>query len=464
MNLRERYLASILCSVSILFPLSARAFSPNFNLGFENDLSRKTVTPSEFPIVSGGVSFESEDSEVETESEAESNFEYKGDIALQISPTHRKAFALASRNLYFGEKDDSYDSPLRFSYGRRLIGWSKIDELWGLGEFEPLYSWDRLRPFTQGLTGIFGYTETQQLQFRFFLSYLFIPETTPNVVIENQEFVNEHPQSVTSGPQSFDLLNRPTPLGYELNLPSISKIIFRPSVLFMFETKREIPFYGKFAYGYLPLNYFPIALEASLGIPLDQIVVQLRPRLLHHHLYNAETAYRFSDSFSAGVIGLVDQPIPDSIPDTDTTTPLSTSFNLSPWIQYQLADFKLTLSQIWVTGGLDADVGQNAKTDGTSLFSSHLFYRNATQLALKTEIVHGSSHHPTLQAKYVHEYSILADWIAADFYYTIEPKLVVFVGGDLIGAERGVSLNRGAEFLADLRALDRIRAGVTYVF
>ena len=454
----KRTLGALALGLLFCMSHSAHALTPHYSLGVENDLSRNTVDPAEFPFVGAGITANSRDDE----SMNDSSNEYQADLLLRISPTHPKAFALTGQNLYWGEKDQSYDSPLRFTYGRRLINWTKLDEMWDLGEIEPLDSWDRLRPSEQGLTGIFAYTETQKFDFRIFLSYLAIPEQGPNVVIANEQFQAEHPQAVTTAPQSFNLLNQPTPLGYQLNIPSISKVIFRPSFAFMMETKREIPFFGKFVYGYLPLNYFPIALQASLSIP-DRIVVPITPRLLHHHVYNLEFGYRFNDSLSVGITGLIDQPVSDSIPEQYTTTVLTTSYSTSPFIQYQLPNFKLIFSQLWTTGGLDADTGPAANPD-RSLFSSRILYRNASQLALRTKFGMSNPHAPIFQIKYIHEYSILADWIAADFFFSFSPSLTAFVGGDVINALRDVSPDRGAEFLADVRAIDRIRVGATYAF
>lgn len=459
---------AILCLCAGIFafavlPTSALAFSPDYHMGLEGDFSRQTVTPSTFPFVRFGLTAQSDESDTSATSLGE--YEYKIDAEIKLSPTHPKAFTFSSQNMYFGEKDQSYESPLRFTFGRRLIGWSSLDEMWGLGIFEPLDSWDRLRSFSQGLTGVFGYTETQKFNFRFFLSYLFAPELTPNVVIENDRFVSEHPQATTTAPQSLKLLNQSVPLGYQLDIPNLTKIIFRPSFAFMMETKREIPFYAKFVYGYLPLNYFPISLEAKLGIDINQTVVKLRPRLLHHHLYNGEVAYRFTDSFSTGFTALVDQPVPDTLTDADNTTPLSTSYSGSPWIQYAFPKFKIVLTHLWTKEGLEADVGDFVDNTGKkSLFSSRILYRNATQLAVRYELGHMNPHRPTLQVKGIREYSIDANWIAADFYYSFTPKFTAYVGGDVIYAEKTVSADRGAEFLADMRAIDRIRVGVTYVF
>ena len=460
----ERVIHNSYLSVALVLLLGAgtlpwtSAQAIETHVGVESDFSRSEVQPDVFPFVRAGIVDESK-------YDPDDDYEHKIDAEFKISPNHPKAYALSSRNFYYGEKDQSTDSPLRFSFGRKLIGWSNVDELWGLGAFEPLDSWDRLRSFTQGLTGIFAYTETANFNFRLFLSYVFLPEITPNVVIDDGKIVSEHPQSIATAPQTINIVGRPTILNYDLVTPPLNTIIFRPSFAVMMETKKELPFFGKFSFGYLPLNYFPVALNASYSIPGVIGTVQLYPRLLDHNLYNWEAGYRIDSSLSFGCTFLIDQPMKDDISNQLTYTPLSTSQTLTPWMKYQLHRSTLILTQLWSKGGLENDVGPLANTSGSSIVSSRILYRNATQFSLRQPLsAAGDPHQPLLQFKFIHEYSIIANWISADFFYTLQPQLNVFFGLDGISAEQNASPDHGAEFLSDLKALDRIRLGASYAF
>ena len=446
----------------LLFPFfNANTFANpvDYSFGEETDFSKASVSPSIFPILDFGIHNRNEN---ETLSKPLQD-EFVTDFDFRISPTHPKVNNLSLKNLYYGDPDESYNSPLRFSFGRRKIGWSSLDQQWGLGQFEPLDSWDKLRSDSLGLTGIFAYSETNTFNFRFFFSYLSFPELGPNVILDHNRFVSEHPQSIASTPQTYTLLNRPTPLGYEIVIPSLTKILLRPSIAFMMETKKEIPFHYRFAYGNLPLNYFPIALEASLSIPLDQIVVKLHPRILSHHVYNNEFSFRFSNYISLGANILVDVPIEEIIPSEYTTTPLTTSINYSPWLKIQGPGYELFISQLWSRGGVASDVGPYANTN-SSIFSSHIYFRNATQIAFKKSLFQDSTHEISLFTKYIHEYSIEGNWIASDLNFQLQKNFSVFIGGDIIGANKSASVDRGAELLSDLRTVDRIRGGVHYVF
>ena len=89
------------------------------------------------------------------------------------------------------------------------------------------------------------------------------------------------------------------------------------------------------------------------------------------------------------------------------------------------------------------------------LFRSQILYRNAAQLTINWSEFTG---------KFLHEFSINANWLALDWKHHWNNHLNSFIGGDIISAENASAIGGGAEFLSDLRALDRIRVGVTYVF
>lgn len=430
--------------------LSAAETRRDLRLGFESLIHHDPVRPLLFPILSleGRVRRLNADEVLDA------------DLKFRISPTHPGAFALTSRNIYWGDPDDHPETPLRFTFGRRQMDWSALDALWNLGEYEPLDQWDRLRPSSQGLTGVFAFTETRAFHFRFFITGIFLPEASPNVVLENGQFMAEHPQAITSAPQTINLLNRPTPLGYRIETPPLSKILLRPGFAVSMETKPQPAFHSKFAYAYLPLNHFPIALEAELSIPLDQVAVTLKPRLLHHHLYSGDVSIRRGPG-SFGLAALVDEPVPDSIRSVETAARLTTSTSVSPWLSWDLGPTRLSASHLWTFGGIDPDQGPYA-SPGASLFSSRILYRNATRIALRWRPRESEEKELRLQA--LHEWTVRGDWISGELLLPLKPAWRITLGGDIVSSWRDSAPGGGAEFLADMRPLGRVRIGVQHVF
>jgi hypothetical protein len=447
----------LLAGLSLAGSEQSHAVSPAFDFGFENQIHSQTATPQYFPVVSAGARI---DSKKEADS-LDSDSETLGDVKFRISPTHPRAFAITSQNLYTGIKDRSENHRLRLSIGRRHVGWSSLDSLWGLGQVEPFDNWDRLRPSAQGLTGVFAHADTAFFDFRFFASYVALPEIMPNVVIDDQkQILSEHPQSINSAPKSFTLLGKPVPIGYNLELPPLQNILLRPALLGQMETKRELPFFAKIGFGYLPMNYFPVALVASLPTEVNSVVATLTPRLLSHRVYIGEGGYRFSRKLEAGIGVLIDEPLQDVLPANYTSSQITSSVSTSPWIRMEFKRIKLQLAHLIVTGGVGPDLGPLAGS-GPNFMSSRLLYRNASQISLKWAL-DGSLRGSEFQFKYIHEYSVRGDWFAGDFFYPVNPRMGLIAGGDLLSAYESAAPDRGAEFLSDMRTLGRVRLGVNY--
>src|SRR4051812_35492512 len=102
----------------LLKPVTAHALSPEFRAGFESQISRETVTPSFFPILEAGFFL---DSTLDPSRSMSDYHEVKIDARFRISPTHPQAYALTGPNAYYGQSDHIYTTPLRFSFGRRLV-------------------------------------------------------------------------------------------------------------------------------------------------------------------------------------------------------------------------------------------------------------------------------------------------------------------------------------------------------
>jgi len=405
-------------------------------LGAESQFYREVAKPNFFPIIRAEVDGQTEQTEF--------------DLQFRFNPSHPQANALTSRNFHYRFFESS--SPFQISVGRKWINWSEADEIWNTGILNPLNSWDRLRPSSQGLSGLFLSSENESIRIDLFASYLMVPESTPNVIIENDQFQFYHPQSVSSGPQTYELLNRPTPMGYRLAIPSFGKLLLRPSLLGSIESRKSLaPFHIRVTAGYLPLNYFPVALQAALNINLDQIVVDLHPRILSHAVYSTDLSAELGESTRLGFSVIRDEIIAENaLPSDYTATALSATNYLTPWVKFGA----FRLSQVFSFGGVGADLGPNANPNSDqNLFSSRLLFRNATQLTVELD---------EITARYLHEYAVSGDWIALDWKKQWTANWSTVLGGDLINAGQFNASDRGAEFLGDLRALDRIRLGVTY--
>jgi hypothetical protein len=463
---RIRWILSLLLIAAVGFS-DVRAAETAFSIGVEGQVYRDVIEPSLFPLMRLGGNHHTRRTSDETITETKIDFEFR------LGLRNPKAFSFASQNLYWGDADESPTSDLRFTFGRRKITWSGLEDLWNLGNIEPLDAWDRLRPRSQGLTGVFAYSQTPVFNFRLFVSGVSFPESNPNVILENNQFQRVHPQSTTSAPQTIKIENQTTPLGYEIKIPSLNRLLIRSSFLAMMETKPEQRLLARFTYGYLPLNYYPLSMEQILNIPLDQGIVTIRPRIVDHHIYSGDLGYRINDRLSLGVSGLADDPKSETLPVSVTYnyTALTSQLMTSPWIHYQMNHAKFSLSHLWTRGGIGSDFGQTAQStalaSGQGLFSSHVFYRSATLLSAHfypTSATEAGS----FLVRYIYEHAVQSSWFSWDIYIKT-PKQgnqgwSGVIGGDVIQAGDPKNKSRGAEFLSDIRAFDRVRMGIQYAF
>ncbi len=421
-------------------------------IGADLGVYRGGITPQTFPVLRIGIDTHSTTGTQET----------KIDADLRTSPLHLGAWAFRSKNFYWGEKDESYDVPLRFSFGRRHLIWSELDEVWKLGQTQPLFAYDRLRPETQGLTGIFATTETRGLKFRFFFSFLSLPETQPNVSLSGGRFRRIHPQSIATPPETLTILNQPNALNYQITTPELTKILFRQSLGVSIETKPELPFFARVAYAYLPLNFFPLNVSANAISAID---INLTPRLLRQEVYSFDFASPLPGlslpQLTMGWSQMITRPNEESIPDNQTTRTLKPAFYGNPWIKIETSDLSLRAGFLFSRGGIGSDVGPLA---GQVSLSSNLYYRNAGMISVQKQFDFPDQKVIQIKTHYLREFSIDGQWLMGEIEWVLNRKLSLSIGADVISAKKPQSESGGAEFLSDLRALDRVISQVTYAF
>jgi hypothetical protein len=443
---------SLRCSLILLAataPSSAWS-ETRFLFGYEAQLYRPGITPNPFHLLTTGLEYAHEDTGIRS----------KVDLSLSFNPQNTKVWALRNPD---ARVTWNPRGPIRFTLGRNLRRWNELDSYWNLGFIQPIDQWDRFRPAQQGLIGAFVDWDAGPVTLHAFGTYLMYPENIPNVIIEDGKFVSYHPQAISSTPQTISLLNQNTPLYYEIDYPSISQVVLRPGFLASLETPARSPLIFRAAYGFLPYNYFVYALRGILSIPNNQVQIQIKPRLNQHQVLSGDLGYRIPESpIDFGVSALADLPAPEALSSDYTYAPMSNAFLVSPWIGWEHPDFGVRASQLLWHGGTEADVGPYATPNGT-VISSHVFYRNATQVSAHFRLPF-LGEKARAQGRWVHEHEIGADAIGGDLSIPVQTpmgELRLLAGGDLVQTTLDSNPNRGSEMLIDLRTLDRFRVGVT---
>ncbi len=438
---------------------TAIAGSGEFLLGYEAQGYRPGIVPEVFHILSVGGNYQ--------HSTRDSEFKFDADFS--FSAQDLRVWAFRSENSYWSLKpkkpSKKGEAPgFGLSIGRKNMVWNELDTEWNLSLVQPIDQWDRFRPAQQGLMGLFLDYDTGPLVLHGFFSYFVYPENIPNVVIENGAFLPLHPQAISSVPETVNLLNQTMPLYYEIEFPSISEFLFRPSAMLGVETKPKDEILFRALYGYKPLNYMNFGLRGYYSMSENRVRIFIRPRLQSNQIIAGDLGYRFlKEGFSFGISGLAQIHEPDEISPDYTYAPVTNSYLISPWVKWKARGFDGSVSALVWTGGLEPDVGPYA-IEGASVLSSHVFYRKASQVKTgfaPLVLPEGSR----VQLRWIHEFDLAADWIGGDLFIPVKTSLgnmKFTIGGDFIHAGADMSPNLGGELLVDLRPLDHVRIGVQF--
>jgi hypothetical protein len=270
---------------------------------------------------------------------------YRTDLEGRFAPATPVMSYLNVRELYI------HQSALQaqFSVGRKKIDWSKLDTIWHLGRFEPLFKWNPLAPEAQGLTGFFVQSGNDSWGFDLFASFMFIPDQGPGYELKDGNFKKTSPwfQTPPSYVRIFDQIDR---VNYEIREPSVNDVVFNRSFagsVHFGKKDQGMLFQGALASK--PSNQLALGFQAghtTKGIAQ----VEVTPKVLYHDMASAEVSYN-SKMVGVGLTGLVETFYePDFKPETiyNQYSPAST---VSPFVEFKLRGWKTLVSYMKVQGG-----------------------------------------------------------------------------------------------------------------
>ena len=134
--------------------------------------------------------------------------------------------AFASYTYEFAPNEFFHTQSLEVTLGRRIYSWSKADDYWNLGLWNPLSKWNPLTPFQNGLIGTFFDLSGQKWSFQFFAGEVYLPNQIAKVKLEDDtngrtayfhsssRWFSVVPRQVRTGKALFDInyYKRKTPI------------------------------------------------------------------------------------------------------------------------------------------------------------------------------------------------------------------------------------------------------------
>lgn len=410
------------------------------------------------------------DLNLETESEG---FNYK------LNPVAQGAFE-AQDEFYFGVPE-AYVSPRKIApwfnltIGRQKRTWSRLDQEFNLGLWQPQLRWDYLQPVQQGLTGVFfDWSLSSQVRFTFFTSPLHIPDQGPQFHLNNGQFESsnrwfEQPHNRLEFENSRT--SKYAPLYFELDKPSEEELVMHSSFGLGLQYEISPVWFTQINYAYKPRNQIHIGLECSNCVNIGatqpmEVTAVIHPKIVKHHLVTWETGFeRVDDRGWVSLSG--DFPNQSGFPEDYQEAPLSSSLigglayqhylkgilGRPSWLQYSyMRSYELQSRR---RHGLVNDDQVKSSLDRYP-------FTELAAIDWRVQLTQQKSSRWSWRNRYSYSFPERGGWLTTMLEWANGP-MTWGLGADILGADVDPD-SSDAGLFSTYRANDRVFGGVSYVF
>ena len=389
----------------------------------------------------------------------------------------RAVFSPGESKLYVDISDINWQKQWldsRWTLGRKTFEWSKADQLWTSGLWQPRFSWSLLRPEQNGLTGLFWQKPFgNNLNLALFASPIFVPDLGPQYSLVEGRFVSKNPWSVAPPRRANLPFAEDVEIYYEMDIPPLDQVFLQNSAAFQVSWDNEFLF-TKFSYAYKPVNsvYHSVYLSHSrTDIPNSDARpgVTIRPEFIYHQIATGEVGLHFKSGWEYWLSSTYESPEEVALDQSQWT--YRRTLDTTTVVGYVGYDFdretmgsrKLFLSYQKLFGGDKGDGGK-LRDEHKSLFSPRYEYYNAVKLGFKYLNGRVSTKTYSLLSELTYDDSQKAWAWVSGVLLDVNQSLSVSMNVDAIALLKGASPKREDGFLNDIKANDEMNFGVSYVF
>lgn len=372
---------------------------------------------------------------------------------------------LNPKELYYSYNTEAMAS---VTAGRRLFAWSKADQEWNQGLWQPRFMWNALHPEDNGLTGVFFQHQQGPLKILALAAPFYIPEFGPTQYINDGDFVSANPWF--RPPADRLILNSvDVDIEYALDSPETWEVVNHPGGALQVQWGDEKKFWLRTNYAYKPMNQIflagdlrLVAGEGSVG-PLK---VRAVPRVLYHELVTAESGYVLDSHWSVEMNLTKEFPQEDSVEDSWIYKRTTEATSLSSKLTYNsngrlVTPLKLDFSYLRLWGGDAADGGRFHSERG--FFERRYQYLHAIKASVSRSFFRIWNRPSLIQLSGLYDFEQHGAVFSTRISWLYSQRFRLQAFADIIGLVDS-SPDAVNGFIGDFRANDRIGFGVTYVF
>lgn len=308
------------------------------------------------------------------------------DGSIQMSVDSPALHRITPNEAYYQFRQNS--SSLDWTLGRKRMLWSRADEDWGLGFFQPLDRQNPLKPHPQGLTGGFinGFISqgTVPVRFRLWGSMIHIPDQGPGFVLKDGEFQKSNPWFQPL-PEEIRLSgsDKVRRIEYSVRDPDLAKMVLQPGLLAQLGFGFEKGLSLQVSAGRKTQNSLLFGLEGrAVSDPLAYVDIAATTAV--HSLYSADL-YWDNEVVQLGIGGLVDDPQAPADMDPVMTYLVPKPVQiLSTTAGFQFGRSHVRALGLLRSGGEIQAMGPKA-ADFTGMLGEKVYYRQAAALDYEYE-------------------------------------------------------------------------------
>jgi hypothetical protein len=407
------------------------------------------------------------DLNLETQSEG---FTYK------VNPMAQGAFE-SNSELYFGIPE-IYVQPRKIApwfnltIGRQKRTWSRLDEEFNLGIWQPQLRWDYLAPVQEGLVGVFfDWSLTSQVRFTFFTSPLAIPDQGPSYRLVDGKFISnnrwfEQPHSRLQ--YQGNNFSKDAPLYFKLDKPSEEDIVMHSSFGFGLQYQITPMIWSNFNYAYKPRNQIHLGIECTNCVDITnfEVTAVIHPKIVMHHVATWELGFdREDDRGWISVTG--DRPNSSGFPEDYYQA------SLDSWViaggAYQHYFHRFIGKPSWMQYSY-MRAFQVARGAGGGLMSAESVkssldrypFLEVAAVDWRVELAQQRRNKVSLRTRYNYSVPERGGWLSLSLALAKGP-VTWSLGADLLGANVDPD-SQDAGLFSTYRANDRFFGGLGYVF
>jgi len=361
--------------------------------------------------------------------------------------------------------------------GRRKRTWSRLDEQFHLGIWQPELRWDYLQPEQQGLTGLFvGLPVSKTLRFHFFGSIVNVPDQGPQYRLEGGRFQSSNrwfqQPSGALGLFSNTPFASSAPLYFDVDRPSNQKLFMNPSLAVGMDYRSESGYFLNTNYAYKPRNQIHLGLEcancANLGgsAPVEVTAV-IHPKIIMHHVATLETGFERQDD-RGFLSATVERPDRSGFPDSYEEAPLDDAFiagaayqhYAGSWILGRPSWLQYSYLRVFEIG--TKSKASSLKEDEVQSSLDRYPLKDVAALDWKIRLAEKASNRLHWTNRYWYSIPEQGGWLSS-YLELDQGALSWLVGADILGSSVSTQ-SKDAGLFTRYRANDRVFGGVSYVF